>query len=524
MNIWKVFARLISANLIRAGLAIGSALVATGLLSASPARAASCESLASVSLPNTTITKAEVVARGAFQIPAGTPAGPPGLPPASFADVPAFCRVEATLTPTSDSDIKVEVWMPVSGWNGKYQAVGGGGWAGVISYSAMADAVRAGYATSSTDTGHVGGTGAFALGHPEKLVDYAYRSEHEMTVKAKALIEAFYGSATKHSYWNGCSTGGKQGLTEAQRYPNDFDGIVAGAPANYMIHLHSWSVAVNLAMNKTPASFVPKGKYATIHNAVLAACDTLDGLKDGLITDPRLCHFDPKTIECKGNDQPSCLTAPQVEAVTAMYTPLVNPRTKQLIFPTFEPGSELAWDMLAGRNPVGIAVDTFKYVIFKNPNWDYHTFDVSKDVDYADKVDGGLNNAINPDLRPFFSHGGKLVMYHGWNDQGIAPENSVNYYESVLKAVGPPAKSSLRLFMVPGMTHCRGGEGPNQFDMMPAITTWVEDGKAPEKVIASHSTNGTVDRTRPLCPYPQVAKYKGTGSIDEASNFVCAAP
>jgi feruloyl esterase len=504
-------------------LAFSAGLLASLFFGAVPARAASCESLTSLSLPDATITKAEIVAAGAFKAPPPVgPAPPIDFGPVSYADVPAFCRVFATLKPTSDSDIKVEVWLPVAGWNGKFEAVGGGGWAGVISYSAMADAIRGGYATSSTDTGHVGPTGTFALGHPEKVIDYAYRSEHDMTVKAKAIITAFYGSAPHYSYWNGCSTGGKQALTEAQRYPKDYDGIVAGAPANYMIHLHVFQVAVWDIAHKTPEAMIPPAKYPMIHAAVLNQCDALDGLKDGLIENPLLCHFNPKTIECKDGDDASCLTAAQVETADAVYGPLRNPRTKQIIFPGLEPGSELGWTLTINAKAPLVAPDTFKYIVFKDANWDVQKLNLDGDVAYADKVDNGENNATNPNLEPFFAHGGKLIIYHGWADQLIAPGNTLNYYASVLKTVGTPAKQDMRLFMVPGMQHCRGGEGPNVFDMMPAISQWTEGGKAPTEVIAAHKTKATVDRTRPLCPYPQIAKYKGTGSIDEARNFVCA--
>ena len=511
----------------RASLVVLVMLVAMGLCVAAPARAASCESVASLSLPDATITIAQTVPAGAFTMPASyNPPALMGSIPVSFSDLPAFCRVAATLKPTADSDIKIEVWLPVSGWNGKLQSVGNGGWAGIISYPALSDALRQGYATASTDTGHAGANGSFALGHPEKVVDFAYRSEHEMTLKAKAIIAAFYGKAPRYSYWNGCSTGGKQGLTEAQRFPSDYDGIIAGAPANYMIHLHAWSLWVAQAVHKTPESYIPPAKYPLIHKAVLDACDTLDGVKDGLLENPRLCRFDPKTIECKTGDGPDCLSAAQVEATRQIYSPAVNPRTKQEIFPGVERGSEMFWGVLAGPQPAGIAAETFQYVIFKDPQWDYRKLNFDSDITFADKVDGGLNNAINPNLIPFFSRGGKLLMYHGWNDALITPGNSVNYFHSVVKVMGGPAKTagSLRLFMVPGMDHCRGGDGPNDFDVMGAIVPWVEQGKAPEQMIASHSTKGKVDRTRPLCPYPRVAKYKGTGSTDEAANFACARP
>ncbi len=263
-------------------------------LPAVPAFAASCDSLAALALKDTTITMAQLVPAGQFSAPGERQGGGRGGNP--YKDLPEFCRVAATLKPTSDSDIKVEVWLPASNWNGKFQAVGNGGWAGVISYSAMAEAVRAGYATASTDTGHVGGRGTFALDHPEKLIDFAWRSEHEMTVKAKAVIQAFYGSAPKLSYWNGCSTGGRQGLKEAQKFPDDYDAIIAGAPANRTA-ISLWIAA---AVLKDPASYIPPSKYPVIHQAALAACDARDGLKDGLIDDPTKCDFDPEGAALQG--------------------------------------------------------------------------------------------------------------------------------------------------------------------------------------------------------------------------------
>jgi feruloyl esterase len=489
-----------------------------------PGVAATCESLAQMKLPDATITSVAVVAPGAFQVPqAADGKGGKGKGPNPYANLPSFCRVTATLAPSKDSDIKVEVWLPSSSWNGKYQAVGNGGWAGVISYTAMADALARGYATSSTDTGHVGARGTFALDHPEKLIDYAYRSEHEMVMKSKAVIENFYGSPIRYAYWVGCSTGGKQGLTEAQRYPNDFDGIVAGAPANFMIHLHAWSLWVYQAVHKTPNSFLETAHLQTLHAAALKACDSLDGVSDGVIENPKKCKFDPAVTMCAAGATTGCLNADQVAAAKQIYTAATNPRNKAEIFPPLQPGSELQWTILAGKNPADVAADTFKYVMFKDPNWDAMKLDFSKDVEMADKIDGGLNNATNPDLSKFFGHKGKLLMYHGWNDQLIAPENSINYYSSVAKKLGGVSKidQSMRLFMAPGMTHCNGGEGPSSFDAVTLMEQWVEQGKAPEKMIASHSTAGQVDRTRPLCTYPQVAVYNGSGSTNEAGNFSC---
>jgi feruloyl esterase len=492
-------------------------ILTLALVAAPALAAASCESLASLALPDATISSSQSVPPGAFTLPGKAVASD------SYKDLPAFCRVTATLKPTSDSDIKVEVWLPAEGWNRKYQAVGNGGWAGVISYSALAEALRSGYAASSTDTGHVGGRGIFALGHPEKLIDFGWRSEHEMAVKSKAIIQAFYGAAPRLSYWNGCSTGGRQGLQEAQRFPADFDGIIAGAPANRTA-LALWIAHAEL---KDPGSYIPASKYPLVHQAVLAACDAKDGLKDGLIEDPVKCKFDPKVIACHGADGPDCLTAAQVEAVRKIYTPATNPRTGQELFPSLAPGSELGWAVHgAGPDANEVMNDHYKYVVFKDPNWDWRTFDFDKDFARSEAPENVVMNGTNSNLKPFFSHNGKLIMYHGWSDPNITPLSTIQYYKTAMDTLGGAknTEDSMRLFLVPGMGHCGGGEGPNKFNMVAALENWVEKGSAPESVIASHSTAGKVDRTRPLCPYPQIAKYQGSGSIDEAANFACKLP
>jgi len=498
-----------------------SAAILVGCLS-SPAAAASasCESLAALKLQDATITTAASVAAGAFRPqPAGRGGGE------EFKSLPSFCRVAVTLKPSPDSDIKVEVWLPASGWNGKFQAVGNGGWAGTIGYAAMSRALAHGYATSSTDTGHTGGSASFALGHPEKLADYAYRSEHEMTAKAKAIIAGFYGTGPKLSYWNGCSTGGRQALIEAQRFPDDYDGIIAGAAANPKTHLDGWRIWMAQAMFKNEASVIPVTKFPLIHNAVLAACDAIDGLKDGLIDDPTRCHFDPQVLECKGGDAPGCLTVAQVNTARVVMSPAKDRKAE--IFPGFEPGTELGWErMLSGPEPYGTALDQFKYIVFGNPNWDWRTFDLERDVAIADKKSQGTLTSIDPNLSAFARHGGKLLMYHGWSDQDIAPRASVNFFRRTIEATtaAPGKPDWVRLFMVPGMGHCGGGEGPNTFDMMTALEPWVEQGTIPTRVVATHRSGGQVDRTRPLCAYPQVARHTGTGSIDDAANFVCRMP
>jgi feruloyl esterase len=498
-----------------------SVLAGICICGGSPALAASCESLTSVSLPNVKITSAASVEPGAFVPP--SPGGTNTAASTVFANLPVFCRVSATLTPSSDSDIKIEVWLPVSRWNGKFQAVGNGGWAGVISYNALALAVAGGYATVSTDTGHTGNGGSFALGHPEKMIDFAYRSEHEMTLAAKALVAAFYGRAPEISYWNGCSTGGRQGLTEAQRYPSDYNGIIAGAPGNNRTHLYAWSIAVAQTAHKDETSYIPPTKYAMIHKSVLEACDALDGLKDGLIGDPTRCHFDPKALTCKGEDNPSCLTPAQAETARKIYSSAKDPRTGQEIYPGLEPGSEMGWAIHAGPEPLAYATDGFKYVTFKNPAWDYRSFNLEKDVALADNVDDGMTSAMDPNLKDFLGRGGKLLMYQGWSDPNISPLNTVHFYQSVLNTMAGAASDSVRLFMSPGMGHCGGGDGPNTFDAMGALAQWVEKGQPPDQLLASHRANGAVDRTRPICAYPKVAAYKGTGSIDDAGNFACQA-
>jgi feruloyl esterase len=486
------------------------------------ANAASCESLSALALPNTTITIAQSVAAGAF----APPSHPWPKQPDRFAynALPAFCRVAADIRPAKDSDIKFEVWMPLAGWNGKLQGTGNGIWSGEVWYWALGQALAAGYAAANTDTGHEGAVddASFALGHPEKVTDFGYRAVHEMTEKSKSIIAAFYGNGPRLSYWNGCSSGGKQGLKEAQRFPLDYDGIIAGAPGNFWTHLMTGVLSVWQATVPDSISYIPPNKYPLIHKAVLDACDSIDGVKDGVLEDPRRCQFDPRDQQCKdGGDGSTCLTAPQVEAVRKIYAGVNTPRTGQQLYPGLEPGSELGWAFLAMfKNP---GIEHFKYLVFKNPDWNYRTLRLDADIVLANKLDKNTINAIDPNLKKFVQRGGKLLLYHGWNDQALAPRNTVNYYNSVLSAMGGAAKvyGSVRLFMAPGMTHCGGGEGPNDFDAVGAMEQWVEKGNAPDRIIAAHHRAGQTDRTRPLCPYPQIAEYTGTGNINDAANFVC---
>jgi Tannase and feruloyl esterase len=512
----------LSDRVVRISLtALLCALMAIALGSGSTVHAAgSCRALSSLAIPNVEITSATAVDAGPFTVPGGGETAPPRL-------LPAFCRVAATLKPTADSDIKIEVWMPASGWNGKFQAVGNGAFNGSIAYPAMMTALTRGYATSSTDTGHTGNTAAFAPGHPEKVIDFGWRAVHEMTTTAKQVISAYYDNGPKYSYWNGCSAGGRQAMKEAQRFPADFDGIIAGAPGLDWTGRATQAVRVMKALDQNEAARLPPAQTQLLHRAVVNACDALDGVKDGLITDPARCTYNAALLLCDdGQGRAACLTAAQVNTAQLIYSPVTNSKTKREIA-GLAPGSELGWTLTgwtASARATG--VDQYRFLVFNDRTWEAPRFNADTDVARAEEADAGTINALDPNLKPFIDRGGKLIHYHGWSDPQISPFNSTQYYTRVVEAVGSETevRKAYRLFMAPGMGHCGGGEGPNAFDMVGALEQWVEHGQAPDQIVASHSTNGAVDRTRPLCPYPMVAVYKGTGSIDGAANFTCRTP
>jgi len=500
------------------------AIVPTLFEAITPAASAAtaCANLAALTIPGVSVRSAAAVAAGPF------------TPPGARQDmtVPAFCRVEAVARPTSDSEIKFEVWIPqAEAWNGKFEGVGNGGYSGAIGYPAMAAALRRGYATASTDTGHAGDDMKFAQGHPEKLIDWAYRSIHVMTEASKLVVRNHTGRFPERAYFNGCSSGGHQALSEAQRFPEDYDGIIAGDPAHNRIRqtfgfLHSW-IATH---HKDGTPILPPAKLPLLTKAVVEACDGLDGLRDGIIDDPRRCHFDPARLSCRaGSDESACLTAPQVEAARKMYEGVKNPRTGEQIFSGWPRGSEgfgdspiQSWRQYVTEPPEPMRVGFFRYFLFHDPNWDWRTIDWDRDLAYAEQKLPFMS-AVERDLSAFRKRGGKLLMYTGWADPVVPPQDTVAYYDAVAKAMGglERTREFFRFFLAPGMGHCSGGPGPNQFDTLAALEQWVEKGAAPEKLVATHSTNGRVDRTRPLCLYPQVARWKGTGSTDEAANFSC---
>jgi feruloyl esterase len=519
----------------------------------------SCENLKNLKIADTTITSAQIVPAGEFVAPARGGGMRGGTPPAgdlidqgrgggeggreggrgggsrggpSTKELPAFCRVIGVVAPSNN----FEVWLPpASGekkWNGKFNGVGNGGMAGSISYSAMIQALARGYATASTDTGHVdkGGDDSWAIGHPELIVDFASRSIHMTTVAAKAVSKAYYEQAPQYSYFTGCSGGGGQALSEAQRYPSDYSGIVAGAPANFPTQMWPGELYAAYVTHRNPANMIPNEKLQVITDAVLAACDSMDGVKDGLLGDPRRCNFDPKTIQCPGPEGPNCLTAAQVDSVKKVWEGLKDPTTGKQFWYGYEMSSEQGWPGHI-NNPFGAPLSYFKYMVFQDPNWDWKTLNFSDPKGFAQIVEaskklGLVLDSVNPDLSLLKKQGGKLIQYHGWDDQNISPRNSIAYFESVQKAMGGAKATDdfYRLFLAPGMGHCGGGAGPNTLDALSSLEQWVEKGKAPDQIIATHSTAVKVDRSRPLCPYPLVATYKGTGSIDDAANFSCTAP
>ena len=458
-------------------------------------------------------------------------------------DAPVHCRVSGVLKP----EIAFEVNLPMQ-WNGRLYMIGNGGHAGEGPddpgrATQRAEAIKLGFVMVSTNTGHDSRKepgASFVLTNPQKAIDYAYRAVHLTAATAKDVTKEFYAKPVAHSYWNSCSNGGRQGLIEAQRYPADFDGIVANAPWVDQTGFTIGAMWNERALSEAPVS---SAKLTLVAERVMAKCDRIDGLADGIIDDPRRCNFDPaKDVpSCPaGTDDAMCLTAAQASALKKVYG---GPTSKgKPFFPGFMYGSEAlvagrggasvsAWMNMIVAAPGGkpadfnLAEGTMRYLVFTPPKPDYDskTFDFDRDVHLLDAW-GKLANANNPDLSAFGKRGGKLVMTYGWSDQILQPMMGVNYYEKAVTTNGPKTRDFFRLFMVPGMTHCGGGVGPDRNDAVTAVIDWVEKSKAPDSIVASQVSGSKVVRTRPLCPYPQVARFKGEGSIDEAANFRCVAP
>ena len=500
---------------------------------------AGCASLAQLKLPDTTLQAA--VEQG----PRFVPPTPPGAslaapPPAAgtkapppnplFANLPAFCRVQGAIHPVPDSDIRFEVWLPLADWNGKFQGTGNGGYNGAIVYTALATGLLKHYATANTDMGHQATApdpGRWALHHPQRVIDEGYRAQHETALAAKAVVQAFYGSRPRHSYFVGCSAGGWEALTEAHRFPQDYDGIIAGAPASQVVHLHAEQIWGYLAARQLPAS-----KLDLITRSVVARCDARDGVQDGLISDPPGCDFQPAQLACRsGQDPAGCLLPAEVAALQKLYdgarfadgTP---------VYPGWPRGFEPGLFMAGSDGVAALGASTFRDMVYDNPDWDFTAIDYGRDVKAADAKIGEAMNDGSTDLAAFRKAGGKLILWHGWSDPFISALHTIGYYDQLARRFAAPgddvaaaaAKASdfARLFLAPGVLHCGGGPGPGTFDSVAALESWVERGVAPDSLIASHAgADGKIDRTRPLCVYPRKAVYDGRGDINASASFRC---
>jgi tannase/feruloyl esterase len=524
--------------------AIAAALLGSLPLGAAWAQAASCESLAGKTL-------------GTASIAAATAESPPfsvrdEVPPNTVSPSVPFCRVRGVIKPSLDSDIRFELWLPhPSAWNGKYEGVGNGGFAGFITYAPMGRALDAGYAVSGTDTGHVAQVtdARWALSHPEKVVDFGWRAIHETALASKAVVQAYYGRAPAHAYFAGCSDGGREALMEAQRFPEDYDGIVAGAPANDWTRLLAAGTWAEQALLAAPGGALSAKKLPAITDAVLRACHG----EDGMVDDPSQCRFDPSLLLCKGTESNSCLTAAQVTTLEKIYS---GPRDAEgaSVFPGLTPGGEAdptgwgLWITGTGSNPgegsliLAFSRGFFANVVFGDPDWDVRSLNFGEDLKITDAKAAAALNARDTDLTRFKAAGGKLIQYHGWYDAAISPMASVRYYEAVAQRLGglPQTQSFYRLFMGPGMQHCGDGVGPNAVsgpfglpapahdpthDVVAALAHWVEDGVAPAALVATKYQDNKpqkgVAMQRPWCPWPAVARYSGQGSRNEAANFSC---
>jgi feruloyl esterase len=510
-------------------------LLASAALGSTSAFAATCESLTGLKLPDTTILTATSQAAGTFAPP--RPNGAAGRPVAT-----AFCRVTGSIKPTSDSDIRFEVWLPLTGWTGRYESVGNGGYAGAISYNDMLSPIAAGSAVASTDDGHESRPNtdtAWAVGHPEKVIDFAYRAVHLTAVVGKAVTEAFYGKKASYNYFIGCSTGGREAQNEAQRYPDDFDGISAGDPAANWSNEHSADASNMKTFVASEAGYISQDQLQKLGQAVIDQCDEVDGVKDGLINDPRMCKIDRSKLP---------LTAAQVKTYDAMIAG-THTSKGELVFPGMPYSSEgVGWGQYfagpsfaeapAKARRAEMANNTFTNLVYHDPNWTFLNYDPDKSPVDIRKAMGSLMDAMNPSYAGFKAHGGKLISYHGWADSDISPFTTVNFYNATIKAQGGLDKTQAfyRLFMVPGMGHCGGGPGPNAFgqyggtgdadhDVVAALEQWVEKGIAPTRIVATRYSDPERTKptmTRPLCMFPNASKYKGTGDTNDAANFVCA--
>jgi feruloyl esterase len=554
-------------RLLLVGSAVG--LFTTIAIGPVPAAETPCTNLKLLQLKHTTITSATDWAPGTF-------------PPNSPSNPTAFCRVTATLTPTSDSTINIEVWLPETSWNGRFLGIGGGGFQGPITnteYGELATGIGLGFATAISDLGtgssgcntnYCGSAGNMGnplaivsgdpptpstglFGHPERIKDFGYRAIHLMTVRGKEIVQHFYQQSAQKAYFAGCSTGGQNALMEAQRFPGDYNGILAGAAAFNRTHLHMAGLALwqdTPTPDRFKQPFIQPRQMTLINDAVLKQCVGQDGgaTTDPFLTDPRDCHFDPKVLQCTGSNMPpACLSAEQVTTMTNYYAGLFDPRTGQLIHPGYARGNETDDISVLGlafqeRLPEPLYDGLFYWVFGPSFGYsvsatNYKNFNFHNDVKKVDDALAEPLNAVSTDLSDFKQRGSKLIMYHGWADTVIPSQSSINYFNALVRhdsqdddgfqqaRFEPDGDNSLRktqeyarLFMVPGMYHCQGGPGPNlnPIDAINSLMLWVEEGVAPKTIIATN-----VQMTRPLCVFPKVAKYDGIGNPNIATSFAC---
>jgi len=530
---------------------LASALSA--VFAAGPTLASQCSDLAGQTIDHATVKSAEVVDGGTFSAPNRK----------SYSGLPTFCRVSGVSKPVAGSEIGFEVWLPEArSWTRRLHMVGNGAYSSNIYYAQMAARIRAGDVGVATDTGHQGGELTFAIGHPERIVDFAHRAVHESVLAAKAITHLYYGAAPAHSYFSGCSTGGYQALMSAQRHPEDFDGIIAGDPGNNRSNLNLaflWSYLSNHPRGNDQQQIIPNDRLLLVNRAIVASCDHADGVQDGVINDPRSCHFNLRSLQCRKDADPSsCLTGEQIDVLQRIYSGPKDSRTGKSLYPGYTLGSEGVVagddDRLPGwsaywANPKQasepIRADFFRYWVFNDPKWDWWKFNWGSDLDVIDRTVGRVFNATSTDLREFQAHHGKLIMFMGWEDPVGAAGEAINYYEGVESATSganaterrKQTQAFLRLYMVPGMAHCAGGPGATHFstatrdseppvsdaqhDMAVALQDWVEKDTAPQDLIATHyGSDGKVLFQRPLCVYPKVARYQG-GPPDSAASFTC---